>query len=774
MFVWIWWLILRDSILHIGQRKSIVIMMVELGPMRNRIFQSLLVILYPLFLGGCSSSPGNLTASTSSEPLNRSERHPLNRVAPSGSLLQVEAGYRHTCVLLAKDQVLCFGWNKHGQLGDGTCSDVHQPALVQGLKNVNSLAAGNHNTCALMSSGEVACFGDTLSHQLGGDVQSTQCHSFPAKIPELFDAIEVTAGRSHICARRKDGQVACWGDNTNGQVSEQIKADTSKPQEVGIDDAIQIAAAYDYTCAVRATGELVCWGDLGPGRGRSSHLMPIKTPDKVIRVAPGLFHTCALLASGRVWCWGSNSSELGHHEDGVVEGLSEAVDIVAGDRHTCALQSDGAVGCWGSNIHGQLGDGTTRSRDDFIKIANLADVTSMTAGSSFSCAIVSGESLWCWGIGDYGQFGNGQASYQRLPVKVSQLPEALHITAGASHTCALLADKTIKCWGSNMYGQLGDGSYNDSHKPVVVGINEPVLQIAGAKRHTCARLAKGNVKCWSGAVDKAVRRWRSDGQPAQSDPPATVLPEGAQEIVCGRAHACARLEDATVVCWGSNTSGQLGDGTRTSRDNPNEVHDLRNVARLALGREFSCALRTDGSVACWGSQDPLAGPADHQLLPVDVLPSGSAVGITAGSGHACVWNRKKQVTCWGNNHHHQLGNPTAGQISGPVIVTDMTDAIGATAGWGHTCALLSDGGVSCWGWNGFGQLGDGTNEIRPTAVRVKNLTDVEELTARAFHTCARQSNGKVWCWGWNRSGQLGVENTSIQITPFQVVLQPDE
>jgi hypothetical protein len=220
-----------------------------------------------------------------------------------------------------------------------------------------------------------------------------------------------------------------------------------------------------------------------------------------------------------------------------------------------------------------------------------------------------------------------------------------------------------------------------------------------------------------------------------------------------------------VKCWGSNGSGQLGDGTNNS-------HTTTPVDVCATGATAPCT--------------PENG---------NVLTGVASVG--AGSNHTCAVTTTGGVKCWGSTGIGQLGDGTFGSHTTPVDVC----ATGATApcspandnllagvsavaaGFAHTCALTTTGGVKCWGYNALGQLGDGMGTDRSTPVDVcatgatapcspandNLLTGVSAVAAGQVHTCALTTAGGVKCWGFNGSGPLGDGTNDSHSTPVDVV-----
>src|SRR5436309_1944907 len=251
-------------------------------------------------------------------------------------------------------------------------------------------------------------------------------------------------------------------------------------------------------------------------------------------------------------------------------------------------------------------------------------------------------------------------------------------------------------------------------------------------------------------------------------------------VAAGGFHACMRLPDGTVQCWGRNYSGQLGngDGNLTNSSVPVTARGLTTATSVVTGDAHTCALLGDGTVQCWG----LGGSGqrgdgtfnDISSVPVAVVGMGgaghltNAVAVAAGGYHSCALLGDGTVWCWGRNQDGQLGNgiplpappgtqcPSSWCSSTPVRASGITGAAAVIAGGYHTCAvLMPDRTAQCWGRNDDGQLGDGTRTSSSTPVPVGGLTGAAAVTGGFYHTCALLGDGTVQCWGQNYEGQLG-------------------
>ena len=358
-------------------------------------------------------------------------------------------------------------------------------------------------------------------------------------------------------------------------------------------------------------------------------LLPGATPVSVVDVSAGDTHACTISVDGRVFCFGAN--EFGELGDGTTEdryfpttpvvGVTDAIDVAAGNRFTCALRSGGTIACWGEAGSGQLGNGGTSNSSAPVTVAGVDDALEITAGSNHACARRPGAGVWCWGQAM--DVGNGSATNDStpvpIPVQVSNLDDAVEISAGWNHTCARRADGTIACWGLNGdgatgYGQLGDGTLDDASTPVgVVGIDDAIAVGAGGWT-TCAVRADRSVWCWG----YGERGGLGDANSVNGAVPVQVVGiDNATSVTVGGWHSCARLTTGEVRCWGANSwggsVGQLGDGTSIDRSTPVTVQGLTNAAQIDAGWIVSYAAGEDGRLWGWGWYHG-AVPADIRVL----------------------------------------------------------------------------------------------------------------------------------------------------------------
>lgn len=247
-------------------------------------------------------------------------------------------------------------------------------------------------------------------------------------------------------------------------------------------------------------------------------------------------------------------------------------------------------------------------------------------------------------------------------------------------------------------------------------------------------------------------------------------------LTAGGDHSCAAI-DGSAFCWGRNTSGEIGDGTKTSAPLPVRVNGLPGtVTSIAAGDSHTCAI-VASEVWCWGSAGMGAlGPGANvdSVVPVKVELPAPALHVDAGELFTCALAGNSRIYCWGKNDHGRLGDGTTVSHKTPSAVVDATgirsDFAQLSADADHACAITRTGDPFCWGHNDNGALGDPTaGDQSSHAVPVGGLPGkAESISIGGWHACARVGGG-AFCWGTGAAGELGNGGTSHSTAPVPVI-----
>ena len=318
---------------------------------------------------------------------------------------------------------------------------------------------------------------------------------------------------------------------------------------------------------------------------------PFLAPAAIASVALSTEDLCVRLTNGGVLCRRDfRPRELRGKPASFVPIFpsGDIVQIVLGGAHGCVRRSTGVVQCWGDNEGGEVtGEELTVPWPRVVPISGAA--SHIALGSKRSCAVLIDGHLVCWGT-----FGGTR----RPPGIVPGLPDVAEAALDDSNLCVRTRDHDVRC-------ARGDGPLIP-----VVGMGK-AMQLVIGREHACARLADDTVSCWS------VRKDDMNGAKLT----AVAVPGLTQitEISSGDAHVCALHQTGSVLCWGSNEYGELGDGTRTGRPAPVAIGSLESIVSLVSGGRRSCARRKDGAVLCWG-RNLLDDAMFHALTGVQAPP----------------------------------------------------------------------------------------------------------------------------------------------------------
>ena len=426
----------------------------------------------------------------------------------------------------------------------------------------------------------------------------------------------------------------------------------------------------------------------------------------------------------------------------------------------------------GGTITGLTGSGLILQNNGANSLPVAANSSSFTfssqvaSGSTYAVTALAQPAPSCAITNGSGTVGNASISNIAIACAGTSSNVGVTVSGLLANTAVVLQDN-----GGDNLTISANGIATNFNTPVASGSAYAVTVLTQPAGQTCT--PGGN----------------ASGKTAGSD--INVAVTCATTITAGVAHTCAvsatSASISTVLCWGSNEFGQLGNGETASSTSPVQVTGLgASLISVAAGSESTCALTGLGTVWCWGdnSNGQLGdGTFTQSAVPVQVLdPTGSAplssvARIAAGAAHACAVTNSGAAFCWGDNRNGQLGNGTEIVSSLPVPVSGMSSSVSTiAAGSDFTCAVMTSASAECWGDGISGRLGNGTSTSSTSPSMVLDasgsspLSGVVTISAGFEDACALTTDGNVFCWGANGSGQLGNGAvTAASATPVEVL-----
>ncbi|AFD00634.1 Alpha-tubulin suppressor and related RCC1 domain-containing protein [Methanocella conradii HZ254] len=377
---------------------------------------------------------------------------PVN--SASQKVEEISAGEFHNIVLCDDGTIWEWGNNSSGQLAESTDDTKYLLIHRLNMTGVKSVSAGMYHNLALKDDGTVWAWGYNRNGQLGDGTKITR--STPVQV-NISNVTAIFAGGLDSFALKDDGTLWGWGANFYGQLGDGTNITRLSPVRIPIDNVKVVSSKGGSTIALKDDGTVWAWG------------CNIFAEDQEGRYQTG--------------CLGVNSTDKFVLSPARVGGLDNVKDVDAGGTFTIALKNDGTVWAWGDGSQGQLGKGFKMNgplddpyQSTPIQVIGLSDIVDISAGDRHAMALKDDGTIWTWGYNMMGELGDGSYwNTKPSPVKVN-LEDVIAISAGGMHSLALKKDGSVWAWGGNYYGEVGDGSTDDV-KPLP-------LMIIGQGAHT--------------------------------------------------------------------------------------------------------------------------------------------------------------------------------------------------------------------------------------------------------------------------------------------------
>ncbi len=380
----------------------------------------------------------------------------INVQADRNTQQTISANKGHSLVLTddsdGNSRLLTWGWNEFNQLANKENPNELRPIEVTNLEknegDIVSLAAGKQHSLALTGAGNVLAWGGNNTGQIGNNEQE-YTYSKPQEVlsyvynrssqsyseKPLSNVLSIEAGDQHSVALKANGTVWTWGSNEYDQLGQHDYIPTGNKrvaeQVLGLENIIEISSYRSHNLALDDNGKVWAWGENWGGQ-MSTGLESTKTPYQVKDLPPiesiatGSYHSLAIDQEGNVWSWGINDFNQRNPDDRnyatpyLVSGLTDIKSISAGDAHNLAINEDGDVFAWGNNSYGEVGiSQSTEIISQPVQLNELEDIKEVAAGDQYSIAKSKDGSIYTWGRNQNGQLGNGTNTDRHEPTSIN-------------------------------------------------------------------------------------------------------------------------------------------------------------------------------------------------------------------------------------------------------------------------------------------------------------------------------------------------------------------
>ncbi len=383
---------------------------------------------------------------------------------------QVSADFQNTCAVTSSQALYCWGSNSDGQLGSSTVtysSPLPVAAKADGAllgKSILSMDVGVGHVCVIASDNNAYCWGRNEYGQLGNNSTATSADPVAVDTTGVMEGavlVSISVSQDQSCAISDSGHAYCWGANYYGQLGNNSTTNSPVPVAVNTNGALQgktikaIDAGLWYTCAIASDNQAYCWGNNGSGQFGDNSIANSSAPvavdttgvlqgKTVLSLSAGSSSTCAIASDNQAYCWGNNNTgKLGDNttfsstvpvavnKTGVLAGKT-VKSISTGYGNACVIASDDQAYCWGRNDNNQLGNNSTANSLVPVAIDTSGalrgkTVQAISVGLDHACVIASDDQVYCWGDNNAGQLGNGMSTGQAAPAAIGYHPQPRHI-----------------------------------------------------------------------------------------------------------------------------------------------------------------------------------------------------------------------------------------------------------------------------------------------------------------------------------------------------------
>ena len=677
---------------------------------------------------------------------------PISIVGATKTFCKISGGSTSASAIDKNGRAWAWGGNFLGQLGDNTTISKLTPVSVLGaVKTFCEISSKGSAVLAIDKSGRLWGWGYNGSGQIGDG--TVTCRSTPVSVAGSIKTFCKISCYFSTAAIDKNGRAWAWGYNNQGQVGD--NSITSRLTPVSVLGAIKTfcqISSGSCILAIDKNGRAWGWGYNGFGA--------IGDNTKISKLTP-----VSVLGATKTFC-----------------------KIDTRHRHSLALDKNGRAWAWGYNTNGQLGNNSIADQLTPVSVAGAVKTfCEISAGVNYSIAIDKNGGGWAWGYTYSGALGNNESHFKCTPMSVVGAIKTFCKINSIQHSVAIDKNGKIWSWGFNSSGQLGDNTTVSKSTPVAISGTTKTFCIISTNTYSAGTTL---------AIDKNGRLWGwgtnalgqiGDNTNTSKLTPVSVL--GAVKTFCGIAvgfqHSAAIDKNGKIWTWGSSLRGELGDNTTVSKFTPVSILGAtKTFCKITAAGYSTHAIDKNGLVWGWGLNNTGQigdGTSTSRLTPVSVAGATKTFcEISAGKGQ--IQGRLNMITvvlaldkngrawAWGYNVFGQIGDNSTTIRTTPVSVAGAVKTFcKISGGTQHALAIDKNGRVWAWGYNTNGQLGNNSsaNQLTPVSVAgtVKTFC---EISAGNLHSLAIDKNGRAWGWGYVVHGAVGVPYANSVLTPVRV------
>jgi len=730
-----------------------------------------------------------------SRPLATTQSSGANISAITGAgITAVASGFQFGMALTNTGILYMWGQNTAGQLGNNSTINRSSPIIItaNGGGSFVSIAGGNSFATAVDSNGRLYAWGLNSGFQLGNTNAINR--SMPVQIAPNVSWATVSAGWSHAGARDTSGRLYLWGP---GAVTN-LSTETFSWTQISVGEG-----SVAHVLAIRSDGLLYAWGSNAVGQLGDNSAVNRSSPTLVAgvfgipgswygswtNVTAGGSHSVARNSDGRIYTWGLNSSgQLGLNDTinrsnpTLVSSLTAPTNFVEQ-----ISQSTATVNAFVSFV-----------TDNTLYPGAIALSTVSTPNSGFASTPANANLLM---TGDFTiemwfrSTNNGAVNDSlrltgttgwRFRTTIASPAQLEFIGSGGVPTLSIASIIAVNTWyhiavtrsGSNMNLWVNgsvqsiaiySGNVGDATNPLIYASGDGGGAAGANQNLNNVRIINGTALYTTALFPTGMVPYRGPFTPLFGSQTVvlalttgnTLIAPATNTLSAGELHTALTFSDGRLFTFGSNNTGQLGDGTTINRSSPVLVGSIANSwTTVSSGLSYTIALRNNNSMWSWG-QNTLYQLGDGTTLakssPVLISGTTSFTQLSIGANHALAISSNLNLWTWGDVNSVILTNTES-----PTSWTQIAP------GSAHTLGIRSDGILFAWGSNTSGQLGDGTTVTKSSPVVIGNsrYTFIGAATNNSF---AVRTDGTLWAWGGNTTGILGDNTTITKSSPVQVV-----